>query len=665
MCIRDRFEEWARELVGFGMSQHDAELLCNKAERFVARSSDVEQAIRKSERELTSDQSTFSKAQLVEKTANHLVASGMAFNDVRQAVDNEIKQGRVVSLGNERLQPMLSSQATLEMEDKLSRQIRNASQNQSFTVSEKNIAAAIKKTESELGISFDEDYRAAISYLAAGTTKDKSVGANRVLIGDAGSGKTTLLGTVRTALENEGYRVVGAALAGKAADVLEIKAGIQSATIDKWIHELKRSSSLSKTKHSLNMMYRVASKKQTWSLDEFRLDSKTVLVIDEAAMTDTPKLFKLYEQAQKAGSMVIWSGDDKQCQAIGHGGAFSLASRVSDSYRISKNFRQKSKADQQLASLMAEGKSDLVLKKLVDDEKLKVAATKSKAIEALVSDWSKEGVLAPEENQIFVSVHEDRMAINELCQQERMRAHKRKLRIGVTNHEGQQLFKGDRIAFGENMILRNQHQSLVKYLGNSIKQTFSGAPGGEQRVRNGQFATVLSVNPIKKTLRVKMDDGRLLNVPAEVRDESKKNIFGQYHTDLLGRNRTRKAEISLGYASTTHAGQGSEFQNTFLLAGGRMQDRELSYVQLTRHTDQVNLYTTQDEAGNELLLRSLYNKAIAEDNQARADALAEEIKKAAEKRGDGLLAKRMANSNTKEFALESVYPTHQSHEIGR
>ena len=202
---KELFEEWARELVGFGMSQHDAELLCNKAQRFVAKSSDVEQAIRKSERELTSDQSTFSKAQLVEKTANHLVASGMAFNDVRQAVDNEIKQGRVVSLGNERLQPMLSNQATLEMEDKLSRQIRNASQNQSFTVSEKNIAAAIKKTESELGISFDEDYRAAISYLAAGTTKDKSVGANRVLVGDAGSGKTTLLGTVRTALENEGY----------------------------------------------------------------------------------------------------------------------------------------------------------------------------------------------------------------------------------------------------------------------------------------------------------------------------------------------------------------------------------------------------------------------------------------------------------------------------
>ena len=145
-------------------------------------------------------------------------------------------------------------------------------------------------------------------------------------------------------------------------------------------------------------------------------------------------------------------------------------------------------------------------------------------------------------------------------------------------------------------------------------------------------------------------------------------IRDRYHNDVLGRDRKRKTEISLGYATTTHAGQGSEFENTFILAGGRMQDRELSYVQMTRHTDRINLYTTQNEAGSELLLRSLRNKALAEDNQERADALAEEIKKAAEKRGeqigDSLLAKRMANSNTKEFALESIYPTN-SHELGR
>ena len=662
-------DRWADDLVAYGMTPHQAELLCNQAERYNVDSVRFEEAIRSAEEELVSNQSCFSKSDLVEKTANKLVASGASIDDIEKAIDLEISEGEIVSLGHERLQRVLSSQASLEMEDKFSRQIQKAGRNFSFKTSNANIAAAIRKTEYEMEIEFDEDYRRAISYLVTGITpKGKDVGANRVLVGDAGSGKTTLLGTVRTALELEGYRVVGAALAGRAADVLEQKAGIKSATIDKWNFELDRSN-MKKSIHTLDMLMRAAKNKHTWSLDHFKLDNKTALVIDEAVMTDTAKLFRLYERAQKAGAMVIWSGDIKQCQAIGHGGAFSLASRVSDSVRISKNFRQKSFIDRQVAKLMAEGKSERVLQNLVWRDLLHVQPTKRKAIDRLVDDWAKQGVQAPQDNQIFASRHEDRKTLNELCQQRRIQSHKRKLRVGLTNHEGQTIYKGDRINFGENMILHDQHQSFGEYLGDKAKEVFSGDPGGQQRVRRGQFGTVLSVNPIAKTIRVKTDDGRLLNVPMEIRDESQKTIFGNYRKGLFGAEKKRKAKVSLGYATTTHAGQGSEFENTYILAGGRMQDRELSYVQLSRHMYKVNLYTTENEAGQELLLRSLLNEAAKQNNQDRVEALRKQIKEIQEKQegtiGDGLLAIRMAKSNRKEFALEPASPDHEAQNIAR
>ena len=646
------FKKWEKELAEFGMTCRQAEQLCNRAARFIHNPLKFENAIREAESQLMEDKSHFKLADLVEKTANQMVDSGVSVDMLEQAIEKELREGNVVTLGKERMQRVLASQASLKMEDSFIHQVEQASNDFRFSVSEKNIQAAIAKTEKKLGFKFDEDYRKSIAYLATGLTDSgKNIGANRVLIGDAGAGKTTLLGTVREALEKEGYRVVGAALAGKAADVLEQKAGVKSATIDKWNFELDKMSQV-KPIHAMKMMYRAFKGDYTWSLDNFKLDNKTVLMIDEAVMTDTPMLYKLYERATNAGAMVIWSGDVKQCQAIGHGGAFSLVARVSDSTRISKNFRQKQETDQRLAELVANGKSDQVLKNLVQRDQLKVTATKDAAIAELVKDWSEQGVQAPEKNQILVSRNQDRLAINKMCQLKRMAAHKRKLRAGLENHEKQMLYKGDRVNFRQNLLLRNQHQSFVEYLGDKTKEVFSGNPGGEQRIRNGQFGTVLSVNPLTKSIRVKMDDGRLLSV---------------WMGTKAGKD-NRKVEISLGYAATTHASQGSEFKNTYILAGGCIQDKELTYVQMTRHIETLKVYTSQNEAGRELTLRSMKNEAIKAENVERSEALEKKIKDAEEKRGDrirdGLIAKRMKTSKQKEFALEKLRPVHPTHELG-
>ena len=110
-----------------------------------------------------------------------------------------------------------------------------------------------------------------------------------------------------------------------------------------------------------------------------------------------------------------------------------------------------------------------------------------------------------------------------------------------------------------------------------------------------------------------------------------------------------------GYATTTFAGQGSEFENVSMLCGGKMQDREQTYVQLTRHIKSLNLYTTETEAGKELVIKSLLRKAKEQGSRQRVFDLEKKLEQANRTKGqrteDSLLCKRIIQSNRKEFAL--------------
>src|SRR5690606_14935862 len=58
--------------------------------------------------------------------------------------------------------------------------------------------------------------------------------------------------------------------------------------------------------------------------------------------------------------------------------------------------------------------------------------------------------------------------------------------------------------------------------------------------------------------------------------------------------------LSLDYSATTHLAQGQTVENAYVLLGGSMTDRELSYVQMSRHRDKLNLYSSEREAGKTL-----------------------------------------------------------------
>ena len=101
------------------------------------------------------------------------------------------------------------------------------------------------------------------------TAIERIAGPARIaaVVGRAGAGKTTMMKAAREAWELAGYRVVGGALAGKAAEGLEKEAGIQSRTLASW--ELR------------------------WNRGRDVLDDKTVFVLDEAGMVASKQMGRL------------------------------------------------------------------------------------------------------------------------------------------------------------------------------------------------------------------------------------------------------------------------------------------------------------------------------------------------------------------------------------
>lgn len=123
------------------------------------------------------------------------------------------------------------------------------------------------------------------------------------VVGLAGAGKSTMLAAAREAWERQGFRVHGAALAGKAAEGLEESSGIQSRTLASWEYG--------------------------WQAGRGEIGRGDVVVIDEAGMVGSRQLARFVGEAERSGAKLVLVGDHEQLQAIGAGAPFrAIAERI-------------------------------------------------------------------------------------------------------------------------------------------------------------------------------------------------------------------------------------------------------------------------------------------------------------------------------------------------
>jgi conjugative relaxase-like TrwC/TraI family protein len=423
-----------------------------------------------------------------------------------------------------------------------------------------------------------EDQRDAVGQILDGK------GALRILTGVAGAGKSTTLDVVREALERSGYKVIGGAIAGVAKEELALKAKIPSRTIASYLYHLEKTSPKTiseRARHFAKQLVAAAFGKPTDLPFKVEIDKKTVLVLDEAGMVDSRTQLKLAQIVRERGGTLLLVGDTAQLQSIGAGGSLQHLLGKEKSPKLSTNLRQQNAADRDAADKLRHGDAKAAIENYVERGRLSVLPDRAKALTALVETWSEAGgVEHPEQHIIFTSTRAEAHAANQLAQRAREAAGKVDRVDSLKNGDGV-ICRGDRVLFHKNIF----------------------ADG----IRNGYRGEVTEVDRFCGLLTIRLDGPEPRQVTIRLRD--------------YGAN-----GLTLGMANTSHKTQGMTVDHSYILAGGKMADREMAYVQATRGRLSTHLFVDEAHAGVELqdLARAFSRsrkKELAHDVAAKAKPL--------------------------------------------
>jgi conjugative relaxase-like TrwC/TraI family protein len=507
---------------------------------------------------LTSQQAYFSSVELVRKISELAQGRGVGGREVLD-VAKQFLEKQAISLGEHKGQELFTTREMLKLEKQILERV-NASQNAIRHL----VPEVFAKTVLKLFPQLNEQQQNAVHHVTGGR------GDVVAISGMAGTGKTTMLKAAAYVWRSRGLKVIGASLAGKAADGLENEAGIKSSTLAK-------------------LLYMAQQSRNPLKDFENPLDARTVVVIDEASMIGTRGMAQLLDEAARAKAKVVLVGDARQLQPIEAGGPFASICKRIGCAELTTIVRQKEEWARQAVHHMADGHAMNALSAFAERGQLTVSKTRTEAYSDLLNAWKVGGVKAPEKNLILACTNTEIEHLNKEAQA--LRAARNQLgRLHLTV-QGQDFHKNDRILFTKNSAVRG--------------------------VKNGQLGTVLQVDPLSRSLLVKLDNGRKVLIPTLVYNK-----------------------IQLGYAVTTHKAQGMTTRNAFVLTHPSMQDKEMAYVQASRSSNVTHLFTTRVEAGSTLteLARTMSRsrqKGLAADLIGRAEDVGDVLKEHQQKQSMG------------------------------
>lgn len=142
-----------------------------------------------------------------------------------------------------------------------------------------------------------------------------STNAVDVVVGRAGTGKTYALAAAVTLWREAGYEPIGLALAARAAAELHHGAGLPATTVARLFADAQRTGTSP-------------------------LTSRSVVVVDEAAMVDTRRLATLLDMSRAAGAKVVLVGDHHQLPPVEVGGSFAALVERLEPIELTANRRQ-------------------------------------------------------------------------------------------------------------------------------------------------------------------------------------------------------------------------------------------------------------------------------------------------------------------------------------
>lgn len=397
---------------------------------------------------ITFQQSHFSERELVRYAAEEAQGRGVGASDLLGRVRAELSASHeIVSLGTVRGEMRYTTKEILALEERLLRIATASRGDESHVMSAATVSQVLASRPTITG-----EQAAALLHVT------RTAGGVKVVSGMAGTGKTFLLEAVRESFEREGFSVLGAALAGKAARGLEEGAGIQSSTIHSLLFRLDRG--------------------------DVAVNARTVLILDEAGMVGTRQMEEVVRRVREAGGLVVLVGDAKQLQPIEHGGPFAVLGRLLGEASLVQIQRQREEWAREAVKDIASGCAGLAVREFAARGLFHIADDRDLAMQDLIRVWRDEGLTRPESALIFSGTNREARDLNRRAQAERKSSGE--LGESLAAVGGDLLHRRDRVMFTRN----------------------SRALG----VMNGDLGTVLELSA-GNLLVVRLDSSSVVSVP--------------------------------------------------------------------------------------------------------------------------------------------------------
>jgi conjugative relaxase-like TrwC/TraI family protein len=314
-------------------------------------------------------------------------------------------------------------------------------------VSAQSLGQALREIGKEIHGSLTGEQREALERITG-------PGGVAVLVGRAGTGKGVVISTAARAWQLQGNQVIGTAIAGVIAQRLQTDAQLDRAfTADGLINGVQQG--------------------------HVKLDSRTVVVMDEAAMSDSDRLAKLTQLTARANAKILYVGDAAQISSIAAGGLFKeLGGRVPTA-ELTEVHRAHHEWERKAWEQIRSGEPGPALASYQAHDRLHIHDTRSEAAEAMVDDWDQTRKRLPSGQAVMLTdaSNAERDQINAMAQQRR--AHAGELGSDQVTLPGKPygLAAGDEIMFtGQYRIPR---QNRVE---NGITGTILHAAKDEDRV---------------------------------------------------------------------------------------------------------------------------------------------------------------------------------------
>lgn len=437
----------------------------------------------------------------------------------------------------------------VDWEQEVSRRAEQRRDDTTVRVPQLTLDRVVADFQAEKGFTLSDEQRDAVNHLCVNS------GGHTVMAGVAGAGKTTVAELYKRGFEANGQHLIGACVSRKAAGKLEEESGMESMSITKLLGRLDRGAALTDTMPGLN--------------------SKSVVVLDEAGMVDTEQVRRLMRHVDDAGAKLILQGDMKQLQPIGAGAGMALVSEKLGQAELTEIRRQKQVEDRDIAQAFYDrddqgriildnrgpksrsqvaSKGALVWNKLEDRGCIDAYDSRPEAADACVNDWLN-SPHAIDNRLLLVHDHADSQMLTT------------KIRAGLRERG---VLQGDNYTFKARRDQREYDMTVA--LGDRVRITKNDSLLG---VENGDMAIVEDITKTAKglalSLRVEGTKGQPSFAVTVATDEWN--------------------HLQAGYARTVHDAQGQGKAEVFHFANARMMDNQSALVAFTRLTsDRYRMY---------------------------------------------------------------------------